>query len=81
MIWCRARLTRGRSTFLTLSGTFLHLVRPAALDGDAGIDCGRGGEQAGAAIHADHIEPLAAEAATQQIAEEVLPFGGALRTG
>ena len=54
------------------------LVRPAALDGDAGKGGRQGGQQARAAIDADHLEPVAGEAAADEIGEEALPFGGAL---
>ena len=54
------------------------LVCPAALDRDVGQYRGQGGEQAGAAIDTDHVEPLAGEAAAVKIGEELLPFGGAL---
>jgi hypothetical protein len=55
------------------------IARPAALDGDDGIDRGQGRQQAGTAIHADHIKCLAGQTATKQIAQEALPFGCALR--
>ena len=53
------------------------LVRPAALHGDAGQDDRQGSQQAAATIDADHVEPLAGEAAAVKIGEELLPFGGA----
>src|ERR1700732_460194 len=54
------------------------LMRPAALDGNARQDRGQGGQEAGPAIDADHIETLAGKAAAEQIGEEALPFGRAL---
>src|SRR6266403_3771587 len=53
------------------------LVRPAALDGDAREDRWQGSEEAATAIDADHLEPLASEAAAEEVGEEALPFGGA----
>lgn len=40
-------------------------------------DRGEGRQQAGAAIDADHVEPLAGEPAAVEVGEERLPFGGA----
>ena len=54
------------------------LVRPAALEGDARIDGRQGGAEALAAVGADHLQALAAEAATVEAGQEALPFGGAL---
>ena len=57
------------------------LVRPTALDGDVGERRGQGGEQARAAIDAEHLETLAGQPAAHQIAQELLPLGGALGAG
>ncbi len=52
--------------------------RPAALDGDAGIDGGQGGEEALAAVGTDHLEALSGEPAAVQVGEEPFPRRGAL---
>jgi len=57
------------------------LVGPAALDGDAGVDGRQGGEEALAAVDADHLQALAVEAAAVEIGEEALPLNRALRGG
>ena len=57
------------------------LVRPAALQGDAGIDRGQGGDQALAAVGTDHLDPVSGEPTTVEIGEELLPRGGALAGG
>ena len=54
------------------------LVRPAALDGDVGKGRGQGGEQARAAVDAQHLQALAGQPAAHQVAQELLPLGGAL---
>ena len=54
------------------------LVRPAALHRHLGKGRGQGGEQARAAVDAQHLQALAGQAAAHQVAEEVLPLGGAL---
>src|ERR1019366_2472591 len=53
------------------------LVRPATLDGNARQDRGQGGQEAGPAVDADHVEALAGKAAAEQIGGESPPFGGA----
>jgi len=54
------------------------LADMAALDGDVGVGDGQGGEEARAAIDADHLEGLAFEAAAEEVGEEAFPLGGAL---
>ena len=54
------------------------LVRPAALDGDAGEDDRQGGQRARAAVDAEHVETLAGQPAAVKIGEKALQFGGAL---
>ena len=54
------------------------LVRPAALNGDAGIDHRQGGQEARAAVDADHLEPRAFETAAEEIGQEQLPLSRAL---
>ena len=54
------------------------LVRPAALQRDAGVDDRQGCDQALAAVGADHLETLSAEASAPEIGEEALPFDGTL---
>ena len=56
---------------LSLSRTYLG---PAALDRDAVVGGGR--QQALAAVDADHLQPLAGQAASVEVVEEAL--GGAL---
>lgn len=57
------------------------LVRPAALNGDAGIDERQGGEETLAAIDTDHLEPRAGEAAAIEIGEKLLPLRRTLARG
>ena len=57
------------------------LVGPAAPDGDVGMDQGQCGEEAVAAVDADHFGTLAGEAAPMEGGEQALPFGGALAPG
>lgn len=45
------------------------------------MDIGQRRQQAGAAVDADHVEPLAGEAAAIKIVKKQPPFGGALRLG
>src|SRR5580704_19689278 len=60
--------------FANLVENVSDLVGPAALHRDAVKDAWQGREQAGAAIDADHVEPLAGEPAAVELAEEFLPF-------
>ena len=57
------------------------LVRPTALHGNVGEGCWQGGEQAGAAVDAQHFQALARKAAAHQVAQELLPLRGALGAG
>ena len=57
------------------------LVSPAALDRDVWVDGREGGEEAFAAVGADHLEVLSFEAAAEEVREEQLPLGGALGGG
>ena len=56
-------------------------VCPAALERDLGIDRGQRGEQALAAVCADHLEVFAFEAAAVKVREEQLPLGRAFGRG
>jgi hypothetical protein len=51
------------------------LFAKAALDRNLVVDHGQGGEQALAAVDADHLEAFADQAALVEIVEEALPFG------
>ena len=57
------------------------LVRPAALDGDVGVDDRQGGEQACAAVDADHVEGRAGKSSAVEIGEKLLPLGRAFAGG
>jgi hypothetical protein len=57
------------------------LVRPTALDGGVGEGRGQGRQQARAAVDAQHLEALAGQPAAHQIAQPLLPLGGALGGG
>ena len=57
------------------------LVRPATLHGQAGIDDGQGGQEAGGAIDADHLEAPALKPPAEKIGQKLLPLGGAFGEG
>jgi hypothetical protein len=48
---------------------------------DVGEGRGQGGEQAGAAVDAQHLQALADEAAAHEVAQELFPLRGALGAG
>ena len=77
MIRCKSGLMAAWSAFRTLSSTLRILCAQHRCTGSPGRRR-QGGEQARAAIDAQHLEALASEATADKIAEKELPLGGAL---